>query len=79
MTCASCTFYTNSKILYDNLLEVIYLYIQFVIFYSGGCKISIKGTNLDSVSQPKLIVYTVSGTRLKTEVSNKPQVLNKAG
>ncbi|XP_056005151.1 uncharacterized protein LOC125660370 isoform X3 [Ostrea edulis] len=36
-------------------------------FESGGCKISIKGTNLDSVSQPKLIVYTVSGTRLKTE------------
>ena len=36
-------------------------------YYSGGCKISIKGNNLNSVSKPKLIVYE-NGTRIKKEV-----------
>ncbi|XP_078312981.1 uncharacterized protein LOC111134583 [Crassostrea virginica] len=35
-------------------------------FESGGCKISIKGNNLNSVSKPKLIVYE-NGTRIQKE------------
>ena len=36
-------------------------------YYSGGCKISIKGNNLNSVSKPKLIVYK-NETRIQKEV-----------
>ncbi|XP_062596007.1 uncharacterized protein LOC134257412, partial [Saccostrea cucullata] len=44
----------------------------------GGCKIPIRGTNLDSVSQPVLIVYNQSGGKLKTEqcsVSSSTEIL----
>ncbi|XP_062603840.1 uncharacterized protein LOC134265628 [Saccostrea cucullata] len=47
-------------------------------FKRGGCKIPIRGTNLDSVSQPVLIVYSESGVKLKTEqcsVSSSTEIL----
>ncbi|XP_061178337.1 tyrosine-protein kinase RYK-like [Saccostrea echinata] len=47
-------------------------------FKKGGCKIPIRGTNLDSVSQPMLIVYNESGIKLKTEqcsVSSSTEIL----